>query len=353
MHHDVRVPMMLPDSSSNDLHMYANPLRTAYHRCEVPVSTAAARAPSGHDQQQKQQRCPYHTCCAPLTERRWCTAALEVARRDGGGICDIEPEECERFVLEHRHHRLQRLGMGNLVLQGRGPVQQVVTAEDKVLLQSPSSSASSSFSSLSLPSSYDPEVDYNRRWFPSQNLGKSPGHHYSPTEKQMEQTAEGLRGITATTMLTTTWRDDLEELPWRDHHGNISAGCSGSGGLAPIAGGGVFAHQGRFRGPWEEELFLAAERLYLLVSDAETHYAVLRDLSMGGVPTARNGFSSSAFPSVVANARCCWEGMATASSAAAAAAAAANYVRVRETLRAQRFLVERLMWWAGEPCLRC
>lgn len=366
MHHDVRVPMMLPDPSGSSLHMYANPLRTVYHRCEVPVSsTVAVSTPASNHHQQRQQPCPYHSCCAPFTERRLCTAALEVARRDDGDTCDIEPEECERFVLEHRHHRLERLGMGVSLLQEQRPQQGVAT--EAQLLQSPSASSnpslsSSSSSSLSLltssssSTSYDPEVDY-QRCFPSQHLDKSPDHHYHPTENYGVQ-GERERGITVITTMTTTWRDDLEGLQWRDDHGNPSSGAIG--GLAPLTGAGsVFAHQGRYRGPWEEQLFLAAERLYLLVSDAATHYAVLRDLSVmtAVVPPSRNVFLSSSPRSVPAAGivnvrdRCCWEAMAQASSAAVAAAV--NYVRVRETLQAHRVVVERMLRWAGVPCLQC
>lgn len=358
MHHDVRVPMMLPDPNSNDLRKYSNPLRTAYHRCEVTVSTTApagTRAPNHHHHQL--QPCPYHSCCNPLAERRLCTAALEVARRGGGDMYDVEPEECERFVLEHRHHRHERLGVAIPISRGQKP-QHIVTVEDK-LLQSPpmSSSSTLSLSSVSSSSSYDPKVDYNRT-FPSQHLDKSPGHQDHPAEQQGEHGGEE-RGITVTSMMTTTWRDDLDELQWRDDHGKVSGG--GSGGLAPIAGG-VFAHQGRYRGPWEEQLFRAAERLYLLVSDAEMHYAVLRDLSVGGatkaVPATRDIFSPSSFPSKESvpaseptHIRCCWEPIARTSSAAVAAAV--NYVRVRETLQAQKFLVECMIQWAGERCLQC
>lgn len=279
MHHDVRTPMMLPDPNNN-LRMYANPLRTTFHRCEISQpQTAAATTP-----------CEYHSCCAPLTERRFCISALEASRRNGYPLTDVEPEECERYVLEHRHHRREHLGM-----------------------------------SVSEPQPM--EVDMN-----GEELLSPPPYGSGFEEREIREAA------------SPKWRDDLDQLLWRDDNGNISSGATSNGGLAPITV--PFAHLGRFRDPYEERLFLEAEKLYTLVCDAETHYAVLRDLSCG----AMNVFSSLSSPSGSVTFRH-WEPMAFATSTATMAGL--NYVRAREKLEFQRDEVASMLRWAGEPCLRC
>ncbi|RYP66825.1 hypothetical protein DL769_005920 [Monosporascus sp. CRB-8-3] len=125
MHHDVRTPMTLDPDSHSHSHShshadadaaqpsgrtyYANPLRTSYHRCEVSLPPPGQWVLNSGGIR-RAGACEYHSCCAPVVETRLCTAALGEPRPPHQ-LLDIEPEECERFVLEHRHHRLECFGM--------------------------------------------------------------------------------------------------------------------------------------------------------------------------------------------------------------------------------------------------
>ncbi|RYP76249.1 hypothetical protein DL771_001868 [Monosporascus sp. 5C6A] len=222
MHHDVRTPMTLGPDSHSHSHIdadagrmyYVNPLRTSYHWCEVSlpppgqwlVNSGGIRIAGA---------CEYHSCCAPVVETRLCAAALG-APRPPHQLLDVEPEECELFVLEHRHHRLECFGMA--------------------------------------PGLWYDDGDEDGHYYPEE------GCHSGSDDELQDGSRSRTSGVDAHVYYAATWRRDLEELRW-------------GGNWKP-----AFAHEERFRARWEEALFREAERLYTLASDTDTHFAVMRDL---------------------------------------------------------------------------
>ena len=102
IHHDVRAPMVMDSVSPNPV-VYANPLRTNFHTCELqlPPLEFVANTPI--------EKCPYHTCCIPHAYVVYCADTL--AFIDEQDVEDgMEPEECEAFFLEHHHERLPYFG---------------------------------------------------------------------------------------------------------------------------------------------------------------------------------------------------------------------------------------------------
>ncbi|KAI1387343.1 uncharacterized protein F4822DRAFT_279659 [Hypoxylon trugodes] len=98
MHHDVRIPMIC-DVFAEQQEVYANPRRTRYHQCEL------SHPPPGQLLLNTwYPTCEYHSCCMPIVEITCCDAGL---RYDDD---DHEPEECDYFVLEHKHERLEYFG---------------------------------------------------------------------------------------------------------------------------------------------------------------------------------------------------------------------------------------------------
>ncbi|KAI0860787.1 hypothetical protein F4860DRAFT_524708 [Xylaria cubensis] len=84
---------MIIDPHSPNPMVYANILRTNFHRCELTL-------PNHH------RRCPYHTCCLPYERIEYCEYHPESERRR----VRFEPEECHAFILEHHHERLPYFG---------------------------------------------------------------------------------------------------------------------------------------------------------------------------------------------------------------------------------------------------
>jgi len=131
MHHDVASPMIV-DSISSNPPIFANPLHTNFHRCELqfpPPGWATGWAP-----------CPYHSCCIPHVREEYCAAVLaDMDQRNNDydeefydedteeycdndetsnyGYYDPEPEECDGFVLEHQHIELPYFGKSPELLQ--------------------------------------------------------------------------------------------------------------------------------------------------------------------------------------------------------------------------------------------
>ncbi|KAH9890219.1 hypothetical protein F4778DRAFT_753038 [Xylariomycetidae sp. FL2044] len=107
MHHDVRTPMVC-DTYSSSPRVLANPFHTSRHVCEISRSGAA-----GSD---ALRSCEYHSCCTRINHVHICDAlkALYSSSTEGDedddGEWRLEPEECEYFVLEHRHFRAECLG---------------------------------------------------------------------------------------------------------------------------------------------------------------------------------------------------------------------------------------------------
>ncbi|KAI0543884.1 hypothetical protein F4679DRAFT_592223 [Xylaria curta] len=98
MHHDVAAAMIIDPVSPNPM-VYANPLRTNFHRCELTLPHNSW-APINH------ARCQYHTCCIPHERVEYCADHPEISQKQ----VHFEPEECDVFVLEHHHERLPYFG---------------------------------------------------------------------------------------------------------------------------------------------------------------------------------------------------------------------------------------------------
>ncbi|RYO89399.1 hypothetical protein DL766_010426 [Monosporascus sp. MC13-8B] len=272
MHHDVRSPMMLDPDSHSHSHShanadaaqppgrpyYANPLRTSYHQCEVSLPPAGQMLLNSGGIR-RAGACEYHSCCAPLVETRLCAAALG-APRPPHELLDIEPEECEHFVLEHRHHHLNCFGMAPGLW-------------------------------------YDDDDDSHHH--PEEVCGSGSDDKLRDRSRSRTSRAD------AHVHYAATWRRDLEEVRWGENWNP------------------AFAHEERFRARWEEAMFRDAESLYTLASDADTHFAVMRDLH-----------ALEAAPAMVA-------------------AAGANYLRARQRLDEQREDIRGMLRWAREPCLSC
>ncbi|KAI2628197.1 hypothetical protein GGS21DRAFT_247236 [Xylaria nigripes] len=106
MHHDVATPMIIDPIAFSPI-LYANPLRTPPHRCELestPLELMFSRPV---------ERCIYHSCCIPRDSIQYCVAFLydySDDENDSDYDLDFEPEECPDFVLEHHHERLPYFG---------------------------------------------------------------------------------------------------------------------------------------------------------------------------------------------------------------------------------------------------
>ncbi|KAI0812938.1 hypothetical protein GGR55DRAFT_703650 [Xylaria sp. FL0064] len=98
MHHDARAAMVF-SSVSSLLVAYANPLRTNFHQCELVLP------PLDHALNGTVEKCAYHTCCWPKTDVEYCA---EFMAHQGGSR--FEPEQCDAFILEHRHERYPYFG---------------------------------------------------------------------------------------------------------------------------------------------------------------------------------------------------------------------------------------------------
>ncbi|KAI1423477.1 hypothetical protein F5Y12DRAFT_757175 [Xylaria sp. FL1777] len=102
MHHDVAAPMIL-DPVASDPIVYANPLRTNLHTCELmhPLQDWLLNTPI--------QKCNYHTCCVSHVQVDYCADLIAYLDEEGEEQ-NFEPEECDAYILEHRHERLPYFG---------------------------------------------------------------------------------------------------------------------------------------------------------------------------------------------------------------------------------------------------
>ncbi|KAH6647896.1 hypothetical protein BKA67DRAFT_400420 [Truncatella angustata] len=104
MHHDVRQPMTIPHGVCGArAGIYANPLRTVYHRCELSIRKHAhawvLNLPI--------RDCEFHSCCIVLEDFIPCEEGESELLGDG-----FEPELCLHFALEHRHEQLEMWCLG-------------------------------------------------------------------------------------------------------------------------------------------------------------------------------------------------------------------------------------------------
>ncbi len=97
---------MILDSVTPNPVVYANPLRTSFHRCELTFP------PLGWLLNTPNVKCPYHSCCMPYIQVEHCAgliAYLDKEREEE----KLKPEECDDFVLEHHHERLPYFGQAD------------------------------------------------------------------------------------------------------------------------------------------------------------------------------------------------------------------------------------------------
>lgn len=127
MHHDARIPMTLDINGSHDGPLYAHPLRTLLHTCDVDIGrdikSTIGSVDDGSEPETPRQ-CKYHSCCICRVVVEMCpyaslprqsmhhTQPLNLApstshANEYGGM--PKPEECAGFTLEHRHQPLNTL----------------------------------------------------------------------------------------------------------------------------------------------------------------------------------------------------------------------------------------------------
>ncbi|RYC64086.1 hypothetical protein CHU98_g2111 [Xylaria longipes] len=103
MHHDVAAAMIMDPISPNPI-VYANPLRTNFHRCELELP---------HPQRLLNSpflKCSYHTCCVCDERAEYCDGSIAYLDSKGKEEDHQKPEECNSFILEHHHERLPYFG---------------------------------------------------------------------------------------------------------------------------------------------------------------------------------------------------------------------------------------------------
>lgn len=109
MHHDVRTPVVLNvDDGGEDASLYAHPWRTSTHTCNIDIGHSFKHLGICIDAESGRPRlCEYHSCCVcHVVVERCAAASCGDASADAGEEDLPEPEECDHFVLEHRHGRL-------------------------------------------------------------------------------------------------------------------------------------------------------------------------------------------------------------------------------------------------------
>ncbi|KAI0449696.1 hypothetical protein F5B21DRAFT_519863 [Xylaria acuta] len=129
MHHDVAAAMIMDPVSPNPT-VYANPLRTNFHRCELLVPPPPPPPPPHVNVNRLSNssavvECEYHTCCIPDERVEYCDGLIAYLGYGVGGRGeeeDFEPEECDAFVLEHHHERLPYFGNSERAYHHAPPV---------------------------------------------------------------------------------------------------------------------------------------------------------------------------------------------------------------------------------------
>ncbi|KAI8945059.1 hypothetical protein F4801DRAFT_584794 [Xylaria longipes] len=103
MHHDVAAAMIMDPISPNPI-VYANPLRTNFHRCELELPHPQRLVNSPF------LKCSYHTCCVCDERAEYCDGSIAYLDSKGKEEDHQKPEECNSFILEHHHERLPYFG---------------------------------------------------------------------------------------------------------------------------------------------------------------------------------------------------------------------------------------------------
>ncbi|KAI1777014.1 hypothetical protein F4818DRAFT_456999 [Hypoxylon cercidicola] len=105
MHHDVRTPMIV-DPDVEHPTIYANPQHTSYHRCEIQLPESLEGLLIGDC-----VVCPDHSCCIAIGKIDMCDYFRKYFCNTAGEYTGDEPDGCKYLVLEHRHKRLDYLGV--------------------------------------------------------------------------------------------------------------------------------------------------------------------------------------------------------------------------------------------------
>lgn len=111
MHHDV-APAMIIDPVAIDKLVYANPLRTNLHNCDIMFAAYNSLLNS------PRKSCPYHTCCVPYADTKYCADAPFLTDSPGVDIY-FRAEECDGFMVEHHHRRLPYCGVEEVAAAAR------------------------------------------------------------------------------------------------------------------------------------------------------------------------------------------------------------------------------------------
>ncbi|GAW23517.1 hypothetical protein ANO14919_130760 [Xylariales sp. No.14919] len=99
MHHDVATPMIVDPTAPRPI-IYANPLHTTVHSCEVPPPSPDWLLDTPIE------RCQYHSCCITRERIEHCEPIHDMLEEDE----EFLPEECDQFTLEHHHVHFPCLG---------------------------------------------------------------------------------------------------------------------------------------------------------------------------------------------------------------------------------------------------
>ncbi|KAI6084142.1 hypothetical protein F4821DRAFT_243339 [Hypoxylon rubiginosum] len=101
MHHDVRKPMIIDPESEYPL-IFANPLKTSYHKCEISAPKPGSTLLESH-----YPTCHWHSCCIPEAKIEFCDWFQDNICNDQG---EYDPMGCMYGIDEHRYVPLEYLG---------------------------------------------------------------------------------------------------------------------------------------------------------------------------------------------------------------------------------------------------
>ena len=244
MHHDVRVPMALPDGKDGEERTYSNPLRTVKHECEIACPIPGTWVASGShgtevdtDGSAAIRPCPDHTCCLQMVRTERCAAPWPVPEDAN------HPRQCAYYTLVHRYIRLQKLCCKAPALKTR---EQQHTVKHH-LSQSPQDRPACI-------------ADHHAKERSDSSLDDDDNNDHMCNCKYFQP----------------AWRRDLREVFWgfpAMSGGRVNGAC-----WAPR-----FMHEGKYYPRWENSLFLEAEKLHGLVAEVEVYAAHVRDLETGVV----------------------------------------------------------------------
>ncbi|KAI1817308.1 hypothetical protein GGS20DRAFT_582641 [Poronia punctata] len=106
MHHDIATPMII-DAFDPEPRIYANPLRTSRHYCELdappPPPPPPPHPPSTEEEEEAEDndditsRCAHHSCCIPRVEKIYCATTTTTT------TTTVQQPPCPGYLIEHQH----------------------------------------------------------------------------------------------------------------------------------------------------------------------------------------------------------------------------------------------------------